>query len=221
MNNNYESFREIIKNCDYDNTYKMAWGKSLIEMSLELDLSKDKIIIRLEDIAEKYIKYYWNQIIFFDLKQATNSNKIPTIIVIIKELVDKYYEYTNEMILEAKKISRVTFKKLNLLKEYDDTIKSITKVLKQDVSWRFLLLDGKNTNIYGYVKGNDYNQIESKLLKKLKENNEKLLNIINYRWLLILKNINGYGNINKKVKLFNDDMINKSLVEVISDIFDI
>lgn len=221
MNNNYESFREIIKNCDYDNTYKMAWGKSLIEMSLELDLSKDKIIIRLEDIAEKYIKYYWNQIIFFDLKQSTNSNKIPTIIVIIKELIDKYYEYTNEMILEAKKISRVTFKKLNLLKEYDDTIKSITKVLKQDVSWRFLLLEGKNTNIYGYVRGNDYIQIESKLLKKLKENNEELLNIINYRWLLILKNINGYGNINKKVKLFNDDMINKSLVEVISYIFGI
>lgn len=221
MNNNYESFREIIKNCDYDNTYKMAWGKSLIEMSLELDLSKDKIIIRLEDIAEKYIKYYWNQIIFFDLKQTTNSNKIPTIIVIIKELVDKYYEYTNEMILEAKKISRVTFKKLNLLKEYDDTIKSITKVLKQDVSWRFLLLEGKNTNIYDYVKGNDYIQIESKLLKKLKENNEELLNIINYRWLLILKNINGYGKTNKKVKLFNDDTINKSLVEVISDIFDI
>ena len=125
------------------------------------------------------------------------------------------------MILEAKKISRVTFKKLNLLKEYDDTIKSITKVLKQDVSWRFLLLDGKNTNIYDYVKGNDYIQIESKLLKKLKENSEELLNIINYRWLLILKNINGYGNINKKVKLFNDDMINKSLVEVISDIFGI
>lgn len=221
MNNNYESFREIIKNCDYDNTYKMAWGKSLIEMSLELDLSKDKVTIRLEDIAEKYIKYYWNQIIFFDLKQATNSNKIPTIIVIIKELIDKYYEYTNEMILEAKKISRVTFKKLNLLKEYDDTIKSITKVLKQDVSWRFLLLDGKNTNIYDYVKGNDYIQIESKLLKKLKENNEELLNIINYRWLLILKNINGYRNTNKKVKLFDDDTINKSLVEVISDIFDI
>ena len=125
------------------------------------------------------------------------------------------------MILEAKKISRVTFKKLNLLKEYDDTIKSITKVLKQDVSWRFLLLEGKNTNIYGYVKGNDYIQIESKLLKKLKENNEELLNIINYRWLLILKNINGYGNINKKVKLFDDDTINKSLVEVISYIFGI
>lgn len=221
MNNKYESFREIIKNCDYDNTYKMAWGKSLIEMSLKLDLSKDKIIIRLEDIAEKYIKYYWNQIIFFDLKQATNSNKIPTIIVIIKELIDKCYEHTNEMILKSEKISRVTFEKLNLLKEYDDTIKSIIKVLKQDVSWRFLLLDGKNTNIYDYVKGNDYIQIESKLLKKLKENNEELLNIINYRWLLILKNINGYGNINKKVKLFDDDTINKSLVEVISDIFDI
>ena len=221
MNNKYESFREIIKNCDYDNTYKMAWGKSLIEISLELDLSKDKVIIRLEDIAEKYIKYYWNQIIFFDLKQATNSNKIPTIIVIIKELIDKYYEYTNEMILEAKKISRVTFKKLNLLKEYDDTIKSITKVLKQDVSWRFLLLDGMNTNIYDYVKGNDYIQIESKLLKELKGNNEELLNIINYRWLLILKNINGYRNTNKKVKLFDDDTINKSLVEAISGMFDI
>lgn len=130
MNNKYESFREIIKNCDYDNTYKMAWGKSLIEMSLKLDLSNDKVIIKLEDIAEKYIKYYWNQIIFFDLKQATNSNKIPIIIVIIKELIDKYYEYTNEMILKSEKISRVTFKKLNLLKEYDDTInKSLVEVI--------------------------------------------------------------------------------------------
>lgn len=110
---------------------------------------------------------------------------------------------------------------MNLSKEYDDTIKSITKVLKQDVSWRFLLLEGKNTNLYDYVKENDYIQIESKLLKELKENSEELLNIINYRWLLILKNINGYENINKKVKLFDDDMINKSLVEVISDMFGI
>lgn len=116
MNNKYESFREIIINCDYDNTYKIAWGKSLIEVSLELDLSKDKVIIRLEDIAEKYIKYYWNQIIFFDLRQSTNSNKIPTIIVIIKELIDKYYQYTNEMILKAEKISRVTFKKNEFIK---------------------------------------------------------------------------------------------------------
>ena len=66
----------------------------------------------------------------FDLKQATNSNKIPTIIVIIKELIDKYYEYTNEMILKSEKISRVTFEKLNLLKEYDDTInKSLVEVI--------------------------------------------------------------------------------------------
>ena len=62
---------------------------------------------------------------------------------------------------------------------------------------------------------------QRKLLKELKGNNEELLNIINYRWLLILKNINGYRNTNKKVKLFDDDTINKSLVEAISGMFDI
>ena len=30
MKNKYELFKQIIIECNYDNTYKMAWGKSIV-----------------------------------------------------------------------------------------------------------------------------------------------------------------------------------------------
>ena len=33
MKNKYESFKKIIRECNYDNTYKTAWGKSIVELS--------------------------------------------------------------------------------------------------------------------------------------------------------------------------------------------
>ena len=32
MKNKYELFKQIIIECNYDNTYKMAWGKSIVEL---------------------------------------------------------------------------------------------------------------------------------------------------------------------------------------------
>ena len=65
---NYKIFKQIIRESNYDNTYKMAWAKSLVELSSQLDLTDDNIKIAFSDIATKYVKYYWNQTIFFDLR---------------------------------------------------------------------------------------------------------------------------------------------------------
>lgn len=41
----------------------MAWGKSIVELSSKYGLSKEKVVIKFEEISKKYIKYYWNQMI--------------------------------------------------------------------------------------------------------------------------------------------------------------
>lgn len=208
MKSKYELFKEIIKECNYDNTYKMAWGKSLIELSSEIDLSKEKVIIKFGDIAKKYIKYYWNQIIFFDLKQSTNILKSPIIIKYIKELINIYIENNYEL----KEISKINFEKTKIKVTYQQTIERIVDILKNDVSWRFKIINGKDTEIYNYTKGNDYIEIDTKLLKEIQNHSAELLNIIDYRWILILQSINGFPRNNKKIKLSQDDKIDENLL---------
>ena len=42
-NNFYNIFKRIIRECNYDNTYKMAWAKALVEIATE-SLYEDEII---------------------------------------------------------------------------------------------------------------------------------------------------------------------------------
>ncbi len=208
MKNKYELFKKIIRECNYDNTYKMAWGKSIVELSLKHDLSKEKVIIKFDEIAEKYIKYYWNQIIFFDLKQSTNILKTPIIIKYIKELINIYIEKNYEL----KEISKINFENTKIKAAYQQTIEKIVEILKNDVSWRFKIINGKDTEIYNYAKGNEYIEIDTNLLNEINNNKSELLNTIDYRWILILKSINGYPRNNKKIKLSSDDKIDKSIL---------
>lgn len=69
---------EIIENMNNDNTYKLAWGRALLELILEIEHVKDDNIISFNDIAKKMLKYYWNQIYFFNLKQS--PAKVPVIV---------------------------------------------------------------------------------------------------------------------------------------------
>lgn len=208
MKNKYELFKKIIRECNYDNTYKMAWGKSIVELSSKYDLSKEKVIIKFDEIAEKYIKYYWNQIIFFDLKQSTNILKIPIIIKYIKELINIYIDYDYEL----KEISKINFENTKIKATYQQTIEKIVEILKNDVSWRFKIINGKDTEIYNYAKGNEYIEIDTNLLNEINNNKSELLNTIDYRWILILKSINGYPRNNKKIKLSLDDKIDESIL---------
>ncbi len=210
MNDNYRLFKQIIRESNYDNTYKMAWAKSLVELSTQIDLKSDNIKISFGDIAKKYIKYYWNQTIFFDLKQGPNPMKPPVILTYVKKLIQKYFKFTNSYIPELYEKAEIQFEKINLVEDYYKLIKKIISALKQDVSWRFKILNGKDTEIYSYIKGNDFIIINSSLLKHLKENEQDLYDFINYRWGLILETFNSSPRINKKVKIMDERDIKRN-----------
>lgn len=44
----------IIENMNNDNTYKLVWGRALLELSLELDDVQDRNVFTFHSIAKKY-----------------------------------------------------------------------------------------------------------------------------------------------------------------------
>jgi hypothetical protein len=75
-------------NCSFDNTYKMAWSKALVELTVNTkDPIEDIIVFDFYEIAKLCLKYYWNQTIYFNLIQSPNIKKPPGIITFTKELI--------------------------------------------------------------------------------------------------------------------------------------
>ncbi len=207
MNNTFlNNWYNILRNCNYDNTYKMAWAKAIVEIALETDYSNivEMHEITLEEIAYKIIKYYWNQTIFFNLIQGSNPLKPPKILTLTKELIDKYQSLETRQPIRFERVHHLLVNDVVLCKHYGSTIKKIITALKADVSYRFLNLGGKKFGIYQYEKGDASLFIQKEDLRALKENSQQIFDTINYRWSLILETFNSTPRICKKVKIIDD-----------------
>lgn len=219
--NFYNLFKRIIRECNYTNTYKMAWAKALVEISLEQEYNTDIIKIELKSIANKFIKYYWNQTIFFDLIQGSNLIETPLILQYIKKLINDYYFFIGAR--KPDRFERIEeYIKGNIAKEYNDCLTKTIKTLKADVSWRFTYINGKNYDeIYKYNKSDDKLEILASNLNILKENHEDLFDLINYRWGLILETFNSSPRINKKVKIIDEQEVKRNSLSKFKEYLDI
>lgn len=220
-NNFYTIFKRIIRECNYDNTYKMAWAKALVEISIETNSSDDVVIIKLENIAEKFIKYYWNQTIFFDLVQGSNLLKPPVILQYVKALIEDYYVFAGGRKPDRfEKVEELI--KYNISKAYNNCVKKVMTALKSDVSWRFTFIDGEtHSEVYKYEKGNNELEILNENLKILKENSDDLFDLINYRWGLILETFNSSPRVNRKVKIIDEQDIKRNSLSKFKEYLDL
>ena len=219
--NFYNLFKRIIRECNYTNTYKMAWAKALVEISLEEEYNTDTIKIELKTIANKFIKYYWNQTIFFDLIQGSNLKETPLILQYIKKLISDYYSF-----IETKKPDRFERIEENIKasidKEYNECLTKTIQTLKADVSWRFTYMNGKNYDeIYKYNRGDDKLEILASNLNILRDNHEDLFDLINYKWGLILETFNNSPRINKKVKIIDEQEVKRNSLSKFKEYLDI
>ncbi|MGG4498409.1 HNH endonuclease [Brevibacillus reuszeri] len=200
----------IIRNCSFDNTYKMAWSKAITELALEFDFENNEneiVPITLEAIAQKVVRYYWDQTIFFDLRQGSNPTKPPEIVSKTKKLIEVYQAATGNK-------KPIKFIKADVedicSNDYLRTIKSIVSTLKQDVSYRFLNLAGKQIQgIYEYQLKDNVLYMPKENLFKLKENYAMMVEAINYRWSQILENFNHSPRICKKVRVIDEENIRR------------
>lgn len=200
----------IIRNCSFDNTYKAAWSKALTEIAVEhgFENQQEKTIeITLNSIAQKVVRYYWEQTIFFDLKQSANPIKPPKIVSVVKELIKAYQDTTGY--LQPLKWFRANIEDF-CKTDYDKAIKEIVKALKQDVSYRFLRIASQEiVGVYEYQKNADSLYIATANLKQLKENSLIVFDAINYRWTQMLENFNHSPRISKKVKIIDEEHVRR------------
>lgn len=201
ISNYINNWLEVIENMNNDNTYKLAWGRAIIECiySDNCYAEGEEVYITLESIAECMLKYYWNQLFFFNLKQSPNDKKPPIICQLTNALIDEYKIITNSSI-------PVWFDKaLNVFTNhqeiYQKTIKDIVKVLPNDVSWRFKYINKNVIPLYEYnnKKREDKIKLNYSAAKELKEYSFVLSKLLNYKWAQLLEKFNFAPKIASKV----------------------
>ena len=203
---------KIIENMKNENTYKLAWGRALVECLYHESYKKDlngNILLSLEDIAKCMLKYYWNQIFFFNLKQspARADKRQPYIVQYTYELINKYKGITETTIpvwfdKVEKDIDPYTLRK---------AITKIANVLPNDVSWRFKEIDGKEIPIYSYDNKSRAKSVifdkESVIL--IKEYAIIISKLLNYKWSQLLEKFNYAPKIANKVSSISDNKLKR------------
>ena len=179
MDDYLKNLTKVIRECKMTNTYKMCWMRSIVEYLIN---NPNKDTIHFDELSPLIFKYYWNQIIFFDLQQGSNPDKPPEICQIVKGKVDQY---------KGKKPEVFTRVSSNI----DIPIKEISNVLIKDVSWRFLELDGITLDLYELNKKT--RELKVKNPEVLRNNSDILFELINYRWVQELEKYNSSPRISK------------------------
>ena len=166
------------------NTYKMAWIRSLVEISVRQPKRKN---IHFSDLSPLIFKYYWNQSIYFNLNQGPNPLKKPEIHQIVLEEIKKYQDQYNYQPLFFSRIQN----KINV------DVNKINGILTQDVSWRFPKLGNKEYDFYDLDKENFC--LKNHRPDLLRKYSDILFELINYKWVQKLEQFNSSPRISKKV----------------------
>jgi len=72
------------------------------------------------------------------------------------------------------------------------------------------MMQGKTLPLYEYKTGDDYLIIKKDNLTILKNNRRDLIELVNYRWALILETFNSSPRINKKVKIIDEREVRRN-----------
>ncbi len=197
---------DIIENMNNDNTYKLAWGRALIEIIYEHKEEDCELVIPFVAIAEKMLKYYWNQTYFFNLKQSPGKKP-----VVVQE-TEKCIEFVKN---KRKSNIPVWFDRAqeDLMTDpsfYAKRITKIAKTLKHDVSWRFKKVNKEEHDIYRLDLDQMTVTFSADEIVQLKDYAFILSQLLNYKWAQLLEKFNSAPKIALKVKGISDAKIRRN-----------
>ncbi len=209
---------EIIEGMANDNTYKLAWGRSIIECVLTQSYREEKenIYLSFSALSENILKYYWNQTFFFNLKQGPNKEKPPIILQITQEVIEKYKTQTNSNIPVWYDQARSVL--FNDESYYQSIIKKLNKAISLDVCWRFLNVSTKTYDIYKLDKSEKWISFHKDNLKVLEEYGFVLTQLLNYKWAQLLEKFNKAPQITNKVNSSQNNEIKRKNLSKFKDI---
>lgn len=203
-----EDWLTIIEQMNNDNTYKLAWGRAIVECVnfVNYKTINNNIIVEFKDISRCMIKYYWNQIFFFNLKQSPYKDKNPVICTLVTSLIDRWKEINGNIPVwyDEEKV------KSNDTVLFDKVLNKIIKTLHENVSYRFKNVQGGTKEIYSYTKKVDNIIISKDNALELKEYSIVISKLLNYKWTQLLEKFNFQPKIASKVSGISDNKIKRN-----------
>lgn len=210
---------QIIDEMQNDNTYKLAFGRALIENIVfkNYEIIDNKVIIDFNEISKCMLKYYWNQIFYFNLKQSPYLNKEPVICKDTKQLIELYKSITQSNIPKWYDEAVLVIQKF-APNNFDKIVNHISKTLHENVCWRFKIANGSEINIYEY---------ESKVSKIIFTKDNALIlseyaviisKLLNYKWTQLLEKFNFAPKIASKVNGISETKLRRNSLKKFKDV---
>jgi hypothetical protein len=197
----------VIEGMQNDNTYKLAWGRAIVEICSFKENVHETFTITFDEIAELVLKYYWNQTFFFRLSQGPKTH-IPKIQKITEELIQNY------QLIELSSIPDWFDKAKPILVSdsafYQKELRKIASTLKQDVCWRFPIVVRETYPIYDLSLNEMTITLTRNQVISIKEYGFILSQLLNYRWAQLLEKYNQSPRIVSKVKGLSEETIRRS-----------
>lgn len=174
-----ENWLKVIENMNNDNTYKLAWERAIVECVNNAEINDNDLVIEFNDISKCMIRYYWNQMFFFNLKQSPYTNSEPVVCKLVNELIDEYKKKSQSEI-------PVWFEDgLKMLdsKFFNSIVKKVSTTLTYDVAWRFKIANREEVDLYDYDKRKGlFIVIKKENAIVLKDYAIIVSKLLNYKW---------------------------------------
>ncbi|MFZ5632624.1 MAG: HNH endonuclease [Bacillota bacterium] len=193
---------EAIRKSATRHTYDLAWARALVEAAGEVTVSPDRgeTEVHLQSTAEKMIKYYWDQTVFFGLVQGANPCRQPDLMCRVRELINDYYR-------GRRPGEPVCFMNANfnprLKEKVEEHIRAAGEILKKDVVTRFLGKGRLNDEFIKYSGGEESLTLPQNTLAAIRENSPLITEALYYRWAQVLEKYNTSPRLNKKVRIID------------------
>jgi hypothetical protein len=208
MNPYIEKWLKVIDGMSNDNTYKLAWGRAIVEICHFSNIeNKANLEVHFDEISEHFLKYFWNQTYFFKLYQGPAKSK-PRIQQITEEMIIEYQKRSDSKLPVWFDIAKPAL--IKNVEWYRKMIRRISSAIKVDVCWRFTKVGSQDIPLYLLDK-------ESRSISLTKEQVEIILDyafvlsqLLNYRWAQLLEKFNSSPRIAMKVKGISEESIRRN-----------
>ncbi len=216
--NYIKQWLKIIDEMHNDNTYKLAFGRALIETITfeQYEIQDNNVVIDFDNISKCMLKYYWNQLFYFNLKQAPYTNKEPVICKDTKILIELYKSNSKTTIPKWYDEAIGEIKKHNL-DTYNKIIKHITKTLHENVCWRFKIANDSPIDIYEYTPKISKIIFDRENALLLKEYAVIISKLLNYKWTQLLEKFNFAPKIASKVNGISETKLRRNSLKKFKD----
>lgn len=207
MNDIIDDFVNILIKDKKDNTYKFALARFLLDYINKIQIIEDTIIT-YEEIAENFLKYYWNQVVVYKIKQDFKETKKTKLVSIIEDKTNDISELY-EPFFKKKDNDKLKIELINEIYKY--CLVDVIPRFQRDSKQNIYLHNAKQTITKNQqlrynlpLKDKRFIVVNKDAIVEIKKHYKMLFEVVILEWAKFLEKTNFTPRLIQKVEKIND-----------------